>query len=303
MRKKKEFPTDQPLPFLSMKQEPHFFFFWTKSRGHHTAICEQERRVTPRDTDNSTLLVSATSSVLLQTSDCYILNPAKEKAMKIKVLLDSGSQQTYVSEKVIKFLGLKPIDKHLVSIKTFGNQKKIEKECSEYNFVLKGIRNETLRMYLKGLNAPTICDKIKGHKIQFMRENYPHLNNLELADTGGGGDIDLLVGADFYWAIVEGNVNKGESDGPVALSSKLGWILSGGPCNGSINVNFVNAQFVSIESKQEDLENKLSNFWNLDTVGIKVNEQSAYEKFMKDIDFENGRYVVKLPFKENVEYS
>ena len=28
LRKKKEFPTDRPLPFLSMKQEPNIIFFW-----------------------------------------------------------------------------------------------------------------------------------------------------------------------------------------------------------------------------------------------------------------------------------
>ena len=89
------------------------------------------------------------------------------------------------------------------------------------------MRNETLRVYLKGLNSPTIYDKIKGHKIKFMRDVYSYLNNSELADTGGRGDIDLLIGADYYWAIVDRIVKKGESDGPVALSSKLGWILSG----------------------------------------------------------------------------
>ena len=79
---------------------------------------EQPRIFTPRELDNSnsTLLVCATSSVLLQTLDCY-------HGMKIKILMDSGSQQTDVLEKVIDFLGLKPIDKHLVSIKTFGKSK------------------------------------------------------------------------------------------------------------------------------------------------------------------------------------
>ena len=62
-----------------------------------------------------------------------------------------------------------------------------------------------------------------------MRANYSYLINLELADIGGGGDIDLLIGADYYWAIVDGIVMKGESNGPVALSSKLGWVVRGGP--------------------------------------------------------------------------
>ena len=55
----------------------------------------------------------------------------------------------------------------------------MEKECNGCNCVME--------RYLKGLNAPTIRDKIIGHNITFMRDNYSYLNNLELADTGGGG--------------------------------------------------------------------------------------------------------------------
>ena len=65
--------------------------FKYKSTNHHTAVCEQQRNFTSRkiDNSNSTLLVSATSSVLLQTLDCYILNPAEEKAMQIMILIST----------------------------------------------------------------------------------------------------------------------------------------------------------------------------------------------------------------------
>ena len=43
----------------------------------------------------------------------------------------------------------------------------------------------------------------------------------------------------------------------------------------------------------------LNKFWNLDSIGIKDNEQSVYENFESDIKIENQRYVVKLPVKEN----
>ena len=36
----------------------------------------------------------------------------------------------------------------------------------------------------------------------------------------------MLIGSNFYWNFVTGNVAK-SSEGPVAVDSKLGWLLSG----------------------------------------------------------------------------
>ena len=40
-------------------------------------------------------------------------------------------------------------------------------------------------------------------------------------------------------------------------------------------------------------------FWDSDTIGITENETSVYDRFISDIKFENSRYSVSLPFKEN----
>ena len=56
-----------------------------------------------------------------------------------------------------------------------------------------------------------------------MRE-YAHLSGLELADYSRGtdaGEIDVLIGSDFYWKLVTGEVRHGVV-GPVAIYSKLG---------------------------------------------------------------------------------
>ena len=49
-------------------------------------------------------------------------------------------------------------------------------------------------------------------------------------------------------------------------------------------------------------ERKIDNFWKLDLLGIQEKELSVCEKVMEDIKFENNRYVVKLPFKENIQF-
>ena len=65
---------------------------------------------------------------------------------------------------------------------------------------------------------------------------YIHLQGLDLADNSCNhqGGIDVLVGSDYYWQILTGDVS-GES-GPVAINSTFGWLLSG-PINDSIIVN------------------------------------------------------------------
>ena len=53
---------------------------------------------------------------------------------------------------------------------------------------------------------------------------------MEFADDFDGSQdcIDLLVGADQYFQIVSGDTIRGEGENsPVAMSSKLGWLLAG----------------------------------------------------------------------------
>ena len=56
---------------------------------------------------------------------------------------------------------------------------------------------------------------------------------------------------------------------------------------------------VACENNEDQILNNLNKFWNLDSIGIKDNNQSVYENFESNIKFENQRCVVKLPVKEN----
>ena len=56
----------------------------------------------------------------------------------------------------------------------------------------------------------------------------PYLSGIELAHpvtTNDNFHISLLVGADYYWSIVENHIIRGE--GPTAVKSKIGYLLSG----------------------------------------------------------------------------
>ena len=99
----------------------------------------------------------------------------------------------------------------------------------------------------------------------------------------------------------------GES-GPTALQTKVGWVLSGpvqgGSALNSTQVNFMNTlhvdtdQFMDEGSEKRALERKLAGFWDLEAMGISPEEKSVYERFNEDITFKDGRYEVKLLWKE-----
>ena len=82
---------------------------------------------------------------------------------------------------------------------------------------------------------------------------------------------------------------------------KAGWsrVLSGELQNcketSSTATNF--AQTHALLAKEENLNNKLSKFWSLESIGIHLRkENSVYQQFEEEIRFTDGRYKVKLSY-------
>ena len=114
--------------------------------------------------------------------------------------------------------------------------------------------------------------------------------------------IDVLIGADYYWNIVEGEIKKKNNERLIALKSKLGWLLSGPltttrPVAVSVNFAMTHELKVDITLQDETLSDKINEFWSLDSIGICDKESSIYEECIDKIEFVNNRYEVHLPFK------
>ena len=82
--------------------------------------------------------------------------------------------------------------------------------------------------------VPTICSPISNQSIKVALEEYPHLCGLNLADSStlsGDNDVevDILIGADYYWKFVTGTIKRGNKPGPVAVLTRLGWVVW--PCD------------------------------------------------------------------------
>ena len=243
-----------------------------------------------------------TKTVLLQTAKAVAFNEHNNSSMLIRVLFDSGSQSSYVTEQVCSKLCLKPVSKEKLQVNTFGGNRFKTKECKSVKLGLQK-RGSSEKTEITALSFPVICSTLPS---PMEVDTYSYLADLDLADhteQGCSDGIDVLVGSDFYWKFVTGEIRRC-SCGPVAIHSKLGW-LSSGSLSQSNAVNSIHNHLVvansevTYEFEQPDkLEDIVRSFWTVEAVGILDEKAVPLNEFLPDIKFNEGQYEIQLPWKE-----
>ena len=165
--------------------------------NHNTALFRKD--VKKEIKDNGVYVTTGREHVLLQTAEGYVTDQKEREEEWIKILLYSGSHQSYITERVANKLRLKPICSVNTNIKTFGMQNGKEMTLHEYEFVLKP-RDKNGSIYVTALAVPKICEPINDQYIKLMLQHHEFLRNLKLVDYGDhpNREIDLLIRAYIY---------------------------------------------------------------------------------------------------------
>lgn len=116
--------------------------------------------------------------------------------------------------------------------------------------------------------------------------------------------IGLLIGGGYYWNIVTGHMKRLDN-GLVAVERKFGWLIQGTVPIPVMSVTTetmdVNVLHLSVDEGQA-LSDQLRSFWetkSLSITDIKQNpETEALWKFEQSIKYQQGRYEVSLPWRE-----
>ena len=111
-----------------------------------------------------------------------------------------------------------------------------------------------------------------------------------------------MIGADHYWDIVTVDITR-EGDGPVAISSRLGWLLFG-LARDQINRFSRTATYlgltesVNTEEEQDKLTTQLQQFWDIESIGISEDSTLEDTGFSHIISFDStqNRYCAALPW-------
>ncbi|XP_065909767.1 uncharacterized protein [Dysidea avara] len=285
-------------------------------RKHHQSLCEQniapeppkEASGTTEGSDTSTPKVTTVArcknEVLLQTARTFAYT-ANSDLVPVRILMDAGSQRSYLSNELKMRLKLKPLKQETLTVNTFGSEEFNKKKCDLVKVRLQAKQGKDVE--ITALSYHAICSPLQ---IPVQPQQYSHLQELDLADTSASkhssDKVDMLIGSDFYWDIVTGDIKRG-NEGPTAVSSKFGWLLSGPVNAGNKEVNYALSNLViegvgslSEQCSDQDLSNDLHRFWETESIGIAEETQTAsMSSLFVDLKYDwiLGRYQVTLPWK------
>ena len=301
--------------------------------NHHRSLCQKKFGSVNREgahlieelpqedesSINENALLSSGEIVLMQTATADISNPVNGKIQNVRMLLDTGSQRTYITEALAKKLSLKKGQESEINLVTFGSDKPKTQRTSE----------TTIGVMLKGGNVmninasivPSITGSILRRPVQCQYlQNWEHLwNEDNMADSfptvKETTTIELLIGNDYYLDFVLPQRVEVQP-GLYMLASKLGWILTGRttePADDTIEQNMLILTYSTNAIKKTGLpapdksfpiKPNIEDFWKLEAIGITDSPKDsdkarALQIFNETLKFENDRYRVSWPWKED----
>ncbi|UYV84963.1 hypothetical protein LAZ67_X004128 [Cordylochernes scorpioides] len=260
-----------------------------------------ESPATEQETANqftSTTLNNATvGGVYLQTLIVKISGPKGKH--NVRVLLDCGSQRSYISKRMVDALGLKRVQQVTLTHNLFGGGEIRQKKHNVYKVNVSSLNNEYMDD-LKFLDQEVIC----GHISQV--QDHTILNELKarginLTDVYQGEErpIHMLIGSDLLSSILTGRMKILQS-GVVATETKLGWTVMGPAIGNDMEDSCLIVTSLHVNSFD------VQDLWKLDVLGIM---DAAETKSRKDLieasnthfketvkRDESGRYIVSLPW-------
>jgi len=135
-------------------------------------------------------------------------------------------------------------------------------------------------------------------------QQLPYLKGLPLAHpitTAENFEISLLVGADHYWDLVGDHIIRGA--GPTAMSSKLGYLLSGPALLPRPTIASVNSLHVIAGHHQEECD--LLRFWQVEDSATTLTEpDNSDADFLRSYSdthisrLTDGTYCAGFPWRE-----
>ncbi|GBL94651.1 hypothetical protein AVEN_83970-1 [Araneus ventricosus] len=248
----------------------------------------------------STISERKPQCVLLQTCDVKIRNDTR--VTRARLLLDNGSMRSFVDKDIACKLKLPVIRRENLSVFTFGNKSPIKKTFDVVKIELENREKPDFSVKIEAL----VTEQISGSdlppsnlKAEIVQK---YLEGFKVADSCSKGKVAVLVGADYYHNIVLGGIRrlKGQL---VATETIFGWCLIGRDSDVrdvSVSLNII---------IEEDLISGLiKKFWELESLGIAENEfsdpnnDSVLQRFESEIEYQNSRYRVRLPWKSDKKY-
>ncbi|CAH0721448.1 unnamed protein product, partial [Brenthis ino] len=281
---------------------------------HNRALCPNRSAPLIKSSQTDSLHISsAVTTTLLQTCLVKVSDLSdKPKEKTCRLLLDSGSQRSYITSSIANYLNLPTIENVDLSIFTFGTKSPQYIKSRVVNFIIKTRIGVKRSIYANVVphNTNSVQAPVFNNSAKLLQNS--RLNKLILADDGSYGDkIDILIGNDYYHTFIS-NEKLCISYNLFLVSSDFGWVWSGrvNETNTvdqlSVLTYFQSAGIYDSKLHKPDLPLKtddVKRLWDLESIGIVDSpkcsrDEEAIKQFNKTIQYKDNRYYVKWPWAE-----
>ena len=233
----------------------------------------------------------------------------QQKEVPVRVFLDTGSCESYVTENIADSMNMEKI--HSAKVLTtsgFGGQTtRMSTRRVKFSLSKRDRTDEDEAVEIEAWTTKKICDPVEPVEVDLSR--YPQLKDIQLADEypRGPSTVDVLVGVD-YASLFEKNKKLKIDERLVASESIFGWIIQGVLTDRSPRMKGsqrTTTMLTGAAIHDQELREGLAVLWSLERTGTDENkvltpeEASATRQFHEKLKFdeEDGRYEVNLPWK------
>ncbi|XP_006824713.1 uncharacterized protein LOC102809329 [Saccoglossus kowalevskii] len=220
-------------------------------------------------------LRKSTGPVLLRTAVIPISTESNGNLVHANVLFDEGATRTFATQKFAEKISLRSTNKESVNLATLGHQDKYPRSLNTGTVNLHTLTGD--KTAINVLLIPEISDNLTHH-VNSDLLTLPYLRDLTLAHPVSNGlafDIDILIGADYYWDLIGDQIIRGS--GPTAVSSVFGYLLSGPKNNGQTTTD---AHVLHTITDTRTEEKAIASYRALETIGGKTDKYDECKQIL-----------------------
>ncbi|XP_013148096.1 PREDICTED: uncharacterized protein LOC106110741, partial [Papilio polytes] len=252
----------------------------------------------------SAITTNINSEILLCTAQVQLRNPNTNQILTARALLDSGSQSTFITERIQVQLDLTPQPTNVNVVGLSDTPLPIKtRRCALH---LQSLSND-FNVKMTCLVIPKIADKLPKVSLDVSQFD---LSNFQLADPRffEPASIDMLIGADLFWDLIGSSQHSLGPNKPILRSSKLGWLIAG-PLPTLIknepkqSNNVTRCNFLLNQADSASIHEALQRFWELENFpqshSFTKEENLCEQHYISNTyRLNNGRFCVALPLRE-----
>lgn len=254
---------------------------------------------------NSQISLSAVvpGQVLLCTAEVELIDPKNNKSYLAKALLDSGSQSSFLSEKMLKKMNLYTSK---TNVPIYGINNSITNTLKVCDLRVKS-RLNNFCLDVSCLVIAQITNILPSSEVDVSQITLP--SNVQLADSSffRPSEVHILLGADVFWDIVKPHHIKLGRNKPTLQDSTFGWLVAG-PIGVTPNSSQGNKSSRIQCNFSQEIRDSLVKFWEIESFNSSVTNTLSNDEEYCEVHFnsntkrlDDGRFCVQMPFCEEPE--